>query len=279
MSELTPLETLYAAQRGRVVKLPRAIADLYGALYLSSPRGRPLVISNFVSTLDGVISLAERGHETAGAISGFSPHDRMVMGVLRALADVVIVGAGTLRVEPAHVWTAEHIFPELKDAFAELRRTLRKREQPLNVVVSASGKLDLKARVFAAGEVPALVVTTRDGANRLRRRRVPDSVQIAVTRGTHAIHAQTILHEVVKRRASKIILVEGGPQLLGDFFAEQCLDEQFLTLAPQIAGRDDEHQRPSLIMGKTFAPRHPVWGELLSVKRGDSHLFVRYKFS
>lgn len=63
-------------------------------------------------------------------------------------------------------------------------------------------------------------------------------------------------------RLSQVILVAGGPQLKGNFFAEQALDEQFLTLAPQIAGRDEQVARPGLVLGK----------------RAESHLFLRYAF-
>ena len=65
---------------------------------------------------------------------------------------------------------------------------------------------------------------------------------------------------------------------MGDFFAERCLDELFLTLAPQVAGRDSSSERPGLVAGKRFAPEHPVWGTLVGVKRGESHLFLRYAF-
>ena len=75
-----------------------------------------------------------------------------------------------------------------------------------------------------------------------------------------------------------VILVEGGPRLIGGFFAEQRLDELFLTLAPQIAGRDDSVERPGLVAGKTFAPEDPLWGRLVGIKRGGSHLFLRYAF-
>jgi riboflavin biosynthesis pyrimidine reductase len=172
------------------------------------------------------------------------------------------------------VWTAEHIFPDLRDAYTELRRTLRKREPPLNVIVSATGRLDLRAPVFQSGLAPALVVTTRAGAAALR----PAGVDIAAPRTGGRLSARAVLSEALKRRPGRIVLVEGGPQLLGDFYAERCLDQQFLTLAPQIAGRDREHDRPSLVMGKTFAPRRPLWGELLGVKRGAHHLFLRYQF-
>jgi riboflavin biosynthesis pyrimidine reductase len=78
--------------------------------------------------------------------------------------------------------------------------------------------------------------------------------------------------------AGKLILVEGGPHLLGAFYAEHLLDEQFLTLAPQIAGRDVGDQRLSLVMGQAFAPRRPLWGTLTDLRRGSSHLFLRYSF-
>jgi riboflavin biosynthesis pyrimidine reductase len=92
------------------------------------------------------------------------------------------------------------------------------------------------------------------------------------------IPAKAILDEVCRVSSGKRVLVEGGPRLLGDFYAEHLVDEQFLTLAPQIAGRDDGDQRPSLVMGKSFAPRDTLWGNLIDVRRGGSHLFLRYAF-
>jgi hypothetical protein len=57
------------------------------------------------------------------------------------------------------------------------------------------------------------------------------------------------------------------------------LDELFLTLAPQVAGRDDTGERPGLVAGQRFAPEQPRWGELIGIKRGGSHLFLRYAFA
>ena len=76
----------------------------------------PHVVSNFVTSLDGVVSLGVAGQAGGGPISGFNAHDRMVMGLLRALADAVVVGAGTLRSVPEHLWTADFACP----MFAEL---------------------------------------------------------------------------------------------------------------------------------------------------------------
>ena len=92
------------------------------------------------------------------------------------------------------------------------------------------------------------------------------------------IPARAILEEVRRVSVGKLILVEGGPRLLGDFYAQGLVDEQFLTLAPQIAGRDAGDRRLSLVMGKAFAPRNPLWGTLIDVRRGSRHLFLRYSF-
>ena len=123
-----------------------------------------------------------------------------------------------------------------------------------------------------------LIVTTTQGEERIRQQRLPPSVQVSAVQSAGALSAQAILEAVSRVRQSDMILVEGGPQLMGDFFAERFLDELFLTLAPQIAGRDENTQRPGLVAGKRFAPEHPLWGTLVGVKRGGSHLFLRYAF-
>lgn len=146
MIALTPLETLVDIDRGTTLPLPHELAALYGRLQFPLRPGQPFVISNFVTTLDGVVSLNVPGHAGGGDISGRDQHDRMVMGVLRAVADAVIVGAGTLRAaSPQHLWTAEYIYPPLTDAYKQLRAFLKKPDPPLNVIVSARGAVDLKA--------------------------------------------------------------------------------------------------------------------------------------
>jgi riboflavin biosynthesis pyrimidine reductase len=278
MSVLDPLETLYELPQGAELPLPPAIASLYGRLAFPAHPERLYIIGNFVTTLDGVVSLNVPGQSGGGPISGFNAHDRMMMGLLRAAADAVIVGAGTLRAAPQHLWTAEYIFPALAEAYGQLRAALGKSEPPLNVIVTASGAIDLNLRVFQSAEVPVLVVTTSEGAQRIREHALPRSVQVEAVQQAGSISARSVLEAVSAVRQSDVILVEGGPQLIGDFFAERCLDELFLTLAPQLAGRDDSSERPGLIAGKRFAPEHPLWGTLVSVKRRGSHLFLRYSF-
>jgi riboflavin biosynthesis pyrimidine reductase len=280
MSPLPPLEGLYDAAAGSALPLPPELARLYGGLAFPPHPGRPYVIGNFVTTLDGVVSLHAPGYEGGSPISGADTHDRMVMGLLRATADAVIVGAGTVRAAAAqHLWTAEYIFPALAGDYLRLRTALGKPGPPLNVVVTGGGAIDRDRRLFQSGEVPVLIVTTPDGAQRLGAQELPPSVQIMPVTSAAPLTARSILDAVIGARPSDVILVEGGPHLIGDFFAERSLDELFLTLAPQIAGRDGSGERPGLVAGREFAPENPLWGTLVGVKRGGSLLFLRYSFA
>jgi riboflavin biosynthesis pyrimidine reductase len=257
---------------------------LYGPLTFPERAARPYVISNFVSTLDGVVSLGIPGKAGGGAISGFNRHDRALMGLLRAAAEAVVVGAGTLRAVPRHLWTADYIFPELAPAYQALRRDLGLAPMPLNVIVSGSGQLDLTAPVFASGAVETLVVTTATGAARLHGSAVPAGVSVGEvqTDDNARLSAGDVLAMIAKcvGRPAPLVLLEGGPRIMGDFFAERQIDELFLTVAPQVAGRDDNAQteRPGLVAGQSLAPDRPTWGTLASGHRAGSHLFLRYQF-
>jgi riboflavin biosynthesis pyrimidine reductase len=278
-ADLSPLETLFETKHGRALRLTANLLRLYGNLRMPQARSRQYIFSNFVTTLDGVVSLQARGHAGGGDISGFSIQDRMVMGLLRTIADVVIVGSGTLEADPQQVWTPDGICPELADDYRPLRMALRKGATPLNVIVSGSGQIDLRLPVFTSGRVQTLVVTTTAGAKRLLRRKVPRWLKVhAIPRCRGKIPPSSILDAVGRINAGKRILIEGGPRLLGEFYARRLVDEQFLTLAPQIAGREEGDGRLSLVMGQAFPPGDARWGTLIDVRRGRSHLFLRYAF-
>ncbi len=156
---------------GMSVSLPDQLTRLYGRLTMPPHPDSPHVIANFVASLDGIVSLGIPGKAGGGEISGFNRHDRMVMGLLRAIADIVVIGAGTLRAASVdHLWTADYIFPPLAEAYSQLRTSLGKTESPLNVVVTASGEVDLDRRLFRSGEVCSLLVTTAAGERHLAGR-------------------------------------------------------------------------------------------------------------
>jgi riboflavin biosynthesis pyrimidine reductase len=92
------------------------------------------------------------------------------------------------------------------------------------------------------------------------------------------IAASDVIGGLVGWCPTALILVEGGPRLLGAFLADHSLDELFLTVSPQVAGRDASVPRRGLVEGNHFGPADPRWSKLVSVRRGESHLFLRYAF-
>src|SRR5579863_4464524 len=126
--------------------LPQELRRMYdGDLnFCTSAAARPLVIANFVSTLDGVVSYGTKDESGGSTISGSNPADRFIMGLLRASADAVMVGSGTLRdVSAKSLWTPEYVYPNAKHLYEEYRvDTQRKPKYPLLVIVSGSGQLE-----------------------------------------------------------------------------------------------------------------------------------------
>ncbi len=276
---LTPLKAVWTLDRGKAVPLPAGLARLYGRFRLPAAGAGPCIFSNFVTTLDGVVSLRVRGHANGQDISGSNEQDRLVMGLMRAVADVVVVGAGTLAADRQHVWTPEMICPALASDFGRLRKALGKSGPPLNVIVSGSGSLDLRLPVFSSGAVQVMVITTKAGAKRLAAHPIPHGVVIRAVRSRGSlIAATTILNEICSVPGVRQILLESGPRLSADFYQQRLVSEQFLTLAPQIAGRKDGDGRLGMAMGQQFAPRNPLWGQLVDVRQAGSHLFLRYSF-
>ena len=273
--KIAPLKVLLETSRGKRVPLPPSLQHLYGNFRLRSTPA-PYVCGNLVTSLDGVVSLNRRKHASGGDISGFSIQDRMVMGLLRSIADVVILGSASVNTD--HLWTAAGICPELAADYARFEEALRKRQPALNVIISASGALNMR-RTTNGSDCPLLVVTTSSGAKRLSKQRLPSSVQVCAVRSrAEMIKPASILEAIDRQHTMHQVLVEGGPRLLATFYAAGLMDEQFLTLAPQIAGRIEGDGRPGLVMGHTFAPERPLWGSLLDVRSGSGLLFLRYSF-
>lgn len=184
-----------------------------------------------------------------------------------------------LYVRPAAA-EGQPLFPALAAAYRALRAALGMSGPPLNVIVSTSGALDLTLPVFQSGAVAALIVSTAAGAQRLTQQSLPAHASLAAATNGE-IMASAVLDAIAQTCDARIILVEGGPHLMGNFLAERRLNELFLTLAPQVAGRDGTDgatARLGFVAGKVFAPDTPRWGTLESVHRGGDYLFLRYAF-
>ena len=260
-------------------QLPPPLADQFaGELAVSLRLDRPTVLANFVTSLDGVAAMGSGELGTGGGdVSGFSEADRFMMALLRSLADVVIVGAGTVRAGRRHEWTARHIQPAFAGSFAAWRTELWLAPQPTTIVVTASGNLDATHAGLNAPDVPVIVVTTKAGAERLATLPLAPNVRVEVTGDGAHVPIGTLI-EVVQGTGARIALCEGGPHLFGELLRARLVDELFLTLAPQMAGRDGSAHRLSLVEGTSFGEGRGHWAGLLSVRRAGDDLFLRYQF-
>ena len=192
------------------------------------------------------------------------------MGLLRAFADAVLVGAGTVRAEGGRaLWTPEFIFPAAAEGFRELRQALKRQASPRLVIVTARGDLNPNDRAIEEG---ALVLTTQASADPLRRQ-LPGATEVRAISAEDRIDAAAIL-EVLRAEGYRTILSEGGPKLFGQLVATGYVDELFLTLSPALLGQRGE-QSFGLVHGTDFG-RTPKRARLLSVRRHESHLFLRY---
>jgi riboflavin biosynthesis pyrimidine reductase len=248
----------------------------------AAPASRPYVVANFVSTLDGVVSFNISGASGGAQISGSNDGDLFIMGLLRASADAVLVGAGTVgAVSPKHVWIAEFVYPAAKDAYARYRHEIRPKPQhPLIVIVSGGGHLDLDRSVFHTTGVSVVILTSTHGRDRLVRDGAAAlrSTQIReLSAADEKIDTCAILKLLRSEFGVRLLLHEGGPTLFGHFLSAGVVDELSLTMAPQIAGRALEHSRPGLVANVQFVPGTAPWLILLSVKQQASHLYLRYR--
>jgi riboflavin biosynthesis pyrimidine reductase len=264
--------------------LPEPLRRLYGGdLHFPVSRdGRPHVLGNFVSTLDGVVSFATPGKAGGGDVSGFDAGDRFIMGLLRASADAVMVGAATLaEVSQSHLFAAENIYRSASDAYTHYRsEILHKPRYPLTVIVSGTGNVDLGRAVFRTPDVRTVIFTTEEGSAHLTAAgagSLPSTEVRVIQEGGSRLAAGAMLDRLWREFGVGLLLHEGGPALFGGFVADGLVDEFFLTVAPQLAGRSPEGRRPGMIAGVEFQPETAPWLDLLSVKVCVEHLYLRYR--
>jgi 5-amino-6-(5-phosphoribosylamino)uracil reductase len=234
------------------------LADAYA--YPAAEAGRPYLRANMVSSLDG----AAVADGKSAPLS--SPADMRVFGVLRALADVVVVGAETARREGYRPARA-------RQDFAERRAAAGQQPAPAIAVVTRTLDLDFGSALFREPLTPTLVLT---GAAPTRERLVAaraagaEVVVAADPAGDgEGVDPARVVAELAARGHTRL-LHEGGPRLLAQFAAAGVVDELCLTLAPLLTGGG----APRIMNG----PGVPGPARLVprSVLEEDGFLFTRY---
>ncbi|AMB59280.1 pyrimidine reductase family protein [Microterricola viridarii] len=196
----------------------RQLFDAYALPERMTPRLRV----NFVASLDGAATRDGR----SGGLG--TPADRAAMTVLRAIADVIVVGAGTVRAEGYGGLR----LPEEAIAWREENGL---GEQPPLAVVSSSLDLPPEHPFFAEAVVRPLVLT-HEAAPAERRRELAEVADV-IDCGVSSVEPARLVQALAERGMPQI-LCEGGPRLFGELIAADVVDELCLSLSPLLVGGD-----------------------------------------
>jgi riboflavin biosynthesis pyrimidine reductase len=191
------------------------------AAYAPPDRTRTRVRLNFVESADGAATLEGR----SGPLGGEG--DRDLMQVLRAMADVIVVGAGTVRVEG-------YGGVDVGDADSAWREQAGLSPQPAFAVVSGALRLAPDDPVFADTPQRPVVVTTTHA--RASRREALEPVADVIDCGEGREVDLAAMLDAFAQRGWTQILCEGGPHLFGALLDAGLVDEVCITLAPRFVG-------------------------------------------
>ncbi len=187
-----------------------------------TPADRPWLLVNMITSLDGAVTVDDRSAGLA------RPADRTMFSALRAVGDVVLAGAGTVRTEGYGP-------PRPSDATRAARTARGQAAAPRLAIVTRSLALDLTAPLFTEAEAPPYVLTCDDApAARLEAARGVAEVVVAGETSVDLALALAALHA----RGERTITCEGGPHLNADLLAADLVDEWALTLSPLLVGGD-----------------------------------------
>jgi riboflavin biosynthesis pyrimidine reductase len=261
----------------------------YGKLgFPSSPQDRPWVYANFIQTLDGITSLL--GEFASGSDIATCAEDRWLMDLLRAHADAVLLGAGTLRLEKnlGRPRPRGPVFRIVDPALKQLRVKLR-RGAERNIFVSGSGNLQLSEFAVIDGDrVESAVITSPNGAkNLLPQLQSHPHVKFVVTGEEDSVDLPAALRELMAM-GIRYLLCEGGPRLYGAMMLDGLIDEKFITVSPLDAGQvippeqpkvvwyEPQH-RPTIFSGTGFTKERLARWEWISCRRIRDCQFSRYR--
>ena len=237
---------------------PVAVSDLtddaLSSLYARADRSEPWLRVNFVSSVDGAA--------TVDGVSGGlgDDADHRVFDLLRALCDVVIVGAGTVR--------AESYGPmRLEQPSADRRIARGLPPHPVFAIVSHGLGLDPASRIFTDAPVRPIIITT-DAAPRDRRHMLQAVADIVIA-GVHELDPVAMTAALAERGLTQQHC-EGGPSLFGTLIAAGVVDELCLTVSPQLAAGDAKR----IAAGALAHPGELTLGHVLV--SGDT-LLLRYE--
>jgi len=198
-----------------------SVADRYAADNRPTPADRPWVLANMISSVDGAIDI----DGVSGGLGG--PGDKAVFSAIRAVADVIVVGAGTVIAE-------NYRRPQTSPEQQERRLARGQSAFPRLVIVSASLSVPADHRVFDPDARPIIATHLTAPAERVESL---SAVADIVACGETSVDLPGVLQEL-RSRGARTALLEGGPKLNGAMVAADLVDEWCVTMAPVMVGGD-----------------------------------------
>ena len=184
------------------------------------PEGRHLRV-NFIASLDGAVTVD--GHSAGLG----SPGDRRIFQMLRALADVVLVGHGTAAAEGYRPMTAE-------SPVGRLRTSIGRPPTGSVAVVSQRASLDPASALVTRAVSPTILVTCA-AADAGRRDALAAAGVTVLVCGDDEVDLPLALDRLAELGHEQV-LCEGGPTLFRDALTAGVVDELDLSIAPALAG-------------------------------------------
>lgn len=259
----------------------------YGRLgFPGAPEQRPWIFANFVQTVDGIVSLL--GSDASGGDISQSEEDRWLMDLLRAHADGVLLGLGTLKLETelGRPRPRGPVFRIMDPTLRKLHQRLRNTRER-NIFVTASGNLRLSDFYVFDLDAPveAMIVTSPVGAENLRAQLEQDYsyLKLIVTGTAGEVDLTAAMMLLRQEHGIHHLLCEGGPRLYGTMLEAGLVDEKFLTVAPIECGQhvpDDpegKQLRPTVAFEQAFSKEDAVHWTWLSCRRVGDHQFHRFR--
>ena len=264
----------------------------YGNLgFPAPPADRPWIYTNFVQSLDGIVSLLGK-HASGGDISQ-SRADRWLMDLLRAHADGLLMGMNTLR-EEQRIRGPESrgiVFQIVAPELLRLREKLGKGRQR-NIFVTRGLDLELaQCKVFDGDAVDAVVITSPHGASRLCAHQTHPRVTVIAAGEGDQLDLPAAVRQLKTQLGIEHLLCEGGPTLYGTLARADLVDEKFVTVAPVEVGQavPPEQERlpreqgvnplvrPNVFGGPGFTRETMTRWTWLSCRKNGDHQFDRYR--